>query len=140
MQIKYDSCQNEIDEIKTHKPVVNTTTTTTTTSVQQQAATTTTPTSTPNTKILATTNTVIFQSATSSSISSGSSPTATTSTSSVLNIESTQTAPPTTYIAPSRINKITPLNSRASMLTSFGDTSKRTAAVQPTPHESGNKN
>jgi nucleoprotein TPR len=142
MQLKYDSCQNEINEIKTQKPVVNTTTTTTTMSVQQQQAaattTTTTASSTPNTKILATSNTVIVQSATSSSISSGSSPTATTSTSSVLNIESTQTAPPTAYIAPSRINKITPLNSRA--LTGFGDASKRTAAVQPTPHESGNKN
>lgn len=48
-------------------------------------------------------------------------------------------APPTAYIAPSRINKITPLNTRPSTMTNFGgagDASRRTAAVQPTPHES----
>ena len=49
-------------------------------------------------------------------------------------IENQQSAPPTAYIAPSRVNKITPLNTRPNMATK--DTPKRTAAVHPTPHES----
>ena len=85
-------------------------------------------------KLLSTTSTIV-QSATLSSISSGSSPTA--STPPIQNIENVQstTAPPTAYIAPSRVNKITPLNTRPTLITGFGDTSKRTAAVQPTTHE-----